>query len=35
MVPAPVDVAWDGPRSFTVTVPGHLRWRVVLAATPL
>jgi hypothetical protein len=31
---APIDVDWDGPRSFTVTIPGHLRWRTDLAATP-
>jgi hypothetical protein len=28
-----IDVDWDGPRSFTVEIRGHLRWRVTLAAT--
>ncbi|MCD2195109.1 hypothetical protein LQ327_17215 [Actinomycetospora endophytica] len=30
---APIEIVWDGPRSFTVTVPGHLRWQVDLAST--
>ncbi|NMO93898.1 hypothetical protein HH311_29405 [Actinomycetospora sp. TBRC 11914] len=30
---APIGVDWDGPRSFTVTIPGHVHWRVELAAT--